>query len=158
MFYNNFQITLLFIWFRFRCFTQYCLCNGIGTFYFNSSSHRLFYSSPLLFSSLMELSPNILLYRLIYLQVSSPLIHRHTNCSLALLTSICYISSFSSECSPYRPATLQHPPPPRPPHCSRRSPPRILSPDLQLQPQPPSPSSSPQGISSTSQFSSYSGC
>ena len=48
----------------------------------------------------MELSPNILLYGHMYLQVSSPLIHRNTNCSLALLTSICYISSSSSECSP----------------------------------------------------------
>ena len=44
-----------------------------------------------LFSSLVELPPTVLLYKDIYFQVFSPFMHRHRNCSLALLTSICYL-------------------------------------------------------------------
>ena len=129
--------------FKFRCFTQYCLCNGKGNTALGLFILFLLLTnySILLFSSLVELSPNILLYRHIYLQVFSPLIQRDTNCSLALLTSICYISSSTSS----SPSTTPLFPPVTSPH------PQTISNFHCSHPLPP-------GISSTSKFLLYSDC
>ena len=104
------------------------------------------------FSSLLQLSPNVLLYKHIYLQASSPLIHCHKKlftCSDDI--NPLYLLLLFSTLLPVGPS-------PWPPFCSWRAPPCILSQNFQLQLQPPSLSSSPPGTFSTFQFSSHSGC